>query len=100
MPIPPVVGTPARPSAGADAEVGGAAVVVGGGGGGGSAVQPDSRTSAAQKAAPRITNPAESRRTRSGANPLTGSVSAVAAGRIGNDRHSTGPFRVFPRSPW
>ena len=60
-------GRPASPSRGVCATVGGASVDVGGAGGGGSSpVHPDSRTRAAQPAAPR----------------------------------NTGPFRVFPRSPW
>ncbi|WP_410636025.1 sigma-70 family RNA polymerase sigma factor [Amycolatopsis sp. cmx-4-83] len=44
----------------------------------------------ASRARRRVTNPAESRRTRSGAGSATGTGSAVTAGRIGNDRHSKG----------
>ncbi|RSM46408.1 citrate transporter [Amycolatopsis balhimycina DSM 5908] len=43
-----------------------------------------------------VTNPAESRRTRTAADPLAGTVSAVTAGRIGNDRHSIELDEVVP----
>ncbi len=39
-------------------------------------------------------NPAESRRTRAGADPLTGTRSAVAAGRVDTDRYSKAPVVV------